>query len=295
MQTSQIKKAIKTFIAPVGDSSKLTKLFSKLGAEIQENVKRTREYHETLRSLTEWMIQQSTQISDLNNTHKVDLMKFVKNTWMPLEEGHFADHIGEDGSYQSVVYQKSLPYCRSRKVAVDIGANIGLFSRPMSRDFETVHSFEPQKVVRACILRNTPNSNVVVYSFGLGNKNESLELKAQAMATGGGYIKEAPKVNSETKKTESLNSETVHIRRLDDFNFQNIDLVKIDVQGFEIDVLKGGASTFRRCKPVLILEVGGKIDEISGVNPKDALDFALQELNYKVREVVNKDYILTLD
>jgi FkbM family methyltransferase len=50
-------------------------------------------------------------------------------------------------------------------------------------------------------------------------------------------------------------STIVSQRTLDSFNFERVDLVKIDVEGMELDVLEGAEQTIRRCKPQMAIEI----------------------------------------
>jgi hypothetical protein len=52
-----------------------------------------------------------------------------------------------------------------------------------------------------------------------------------------------------------LSDDAIDIRSLDDFELAKIDFIKIDVEGFETDVLLGAAQTIERCKPVILIEV----------------------------------------
>ena len=51
---------------------------------------------------------------------------------------------------------------------------------------------------------------------------------------------------------------TLPIRRLDDYNLHNVDLIKIDTQGSEYDILLGGIETLQRCDAVLNIEIEHK-------------------------------------
>ena len=52
----------------------------------------------------------------------------------------------------------------------------------------------------------------------------------------------------------SSNEKTINTKKLDDFSFDRIDILKIDVEGFELEVLKGSEKTIKRLKPKIILE-----------------------------------------
>lgn len=53
----------------------------------------------------------------------------------------------------------------------------------------------------------------------------------------------------------------VQVKRLDDFGIADVDFIKIDVEGHELEVLKGGAATIERYRPVLLMEVHSNIKD----------------------------------
>ena len=75
----------------------------------------------------------------------------------------------------------------------------------------------------------------------------------------------------------------VKVKKLDEFNFNEIDFIKIDVQGYEYQVIKGAKKTLEINSPIICLE------EIDPKNSK-AIKF-LESLNYVIVDVVLKEYI----
>jgi hypothetical protein len=69
----------------------------------------------------------------------------------------------------------------------------------------------------------------------------------------------------------------VPIRTLDSYEFDNVGLIKIDVEGFEEKVLRGGVKTIARCKPILYIE--DDRPELSG-----SLRKFITELGYSIEE-----------
>jgi hypothetical protein len=52
----------------------------------------------------------------------------------------------------------------------------------------------------------------------------------------------------------TADEETVDIQSLDSFQLKNVDFIKVDVEGFEADVLEGAEETIKRCKPLILVE-----------------------------------------
>ena len=70
--------------------------------------------------------------------------------WFPDQDTHFAGMLakniqkGGGPVYQQPVRQASIAHCATRKLALDIGANVGLWSRELCQHFEHVIAFEPE-------------------------------------------------------------------------------------------------------------------------------------------------------
>ena len=132
---------------------------------------------------------------------------------------------------------------------LDIGANVGGYSYYFSGKFEAVDAFEPIEEI-TYRLKSLKNRNVTTHDVALSNINGHLKF----------YIpirngKIVPPLASLEKRGESCDERLVSVRRLDDYGFDDVDLIKIDVEGHEYDVLKGSAATIGKSLPILIVEI----------------------------------------
>ncbi len=136
---------------------------------------------------------------------------------------------------------------------IDIGGHIGTHTITLSKiagEAGQVHVFEPQvKLFTELVINLYLNDcrNVTCYRNALG-KEEKLVNIAQVRANneGTGCI-----VNEPT----GLFEEKVKMTRLDALNLQNVSLIKMDVEGYEMDVLNGALQVIKRDKPVMIIEI----------------------------------------
>ena len=135
------------------------------------------------------------------------------------------------------------------QVSIDIGANLGLFTYFMSKASKHVYAFEPNPYPLEN-LKHLVDKNVTIIPIALGNTNGPTEIRiphhANGWSSNGASL--APKTE-ESGKFISIQS-----RKLDSLNLENIGLIKIDVEGFEIEVLKGARETLLKNKPAMIIE-----------------------------------------
>lgn len=130
-------------------------------------------------------------------------------------------------------------------VAIDVGANIGSLTLLMSKIVDsngTVLSFEPSKTFFSYLVKNiniNKLKNVSVHNIALGAEKGELYLNEENEDDTTFFV--------EQKKTSNKSFST-EIDTLDNFtrNFLKIDFLKIDVEGFELDVLLGAGETLKK-------------------------------------------------
>lgn len=144
----------------------------------------------------------------------------------------------------------------SDAVLLDIGAHVGNHALFMSQYVKKVHAFEPNPVVRKALESNVSLNkikNVTIHSIGLGDTNESIPFyvpKKDHLSCGSFCA-------NHDDRNEYYND--LEVRVGDDFvyerNIKNIDIIKIDVEGFEKKVISGLSKTIEKHRPMIILEV----------------------------------------
>jgi len=143
-----------------------------------------------------------------------------------------------------------------KRTMIDIGANIGIFARPSAELFERVVCFEPVFKNFEVLQKNLENyNNVELHNLGLGDKDQIVTFELQTLKCGHTKQVEEFVPNPEFEK------HTGELTTLDRFNFQSVDWIKIDVEGFENAVLEGSRDTIQRNRPWLLLENNGQQEQ----------------------------------
>jgi FkbM family methyltransferase len=137
-------------------------------------------------------------------------------------------------------------------VAVDVGAHIGNHALHFACACGLeVHAFEP--IFGAQLLDNlqlNPGARVTPYTMALGAKPGwalPVGFGSQRAPVGWGEIELRPGAGPATPGA-------VPVETLDAFHFTQLAVIKIDVEGMETDVLRGGAATLERCRPDIYVE-----------------------------------------
>jgi len=149
----------------------------------------------------------------------------------------------------------------SNPVIFDIGANIGTFTTWMARAFPQgkIYSFEPQRAVFQMLSGNAAINNlynVYTHNIGLGKENNYIEFEEPDYFAKNDYgtFSLVENIIKETTKDKF----TVQIQTLDSFmkihKIKLVNLLKIDVEGMDMDVLKGGEETISKHHPYIFIE-----------------------------------------
>lgn len=137
---------------------------------------------------------------------------------------------------------------------LDIGANNGHFTVEFSHyvgDEGRVYSFEPQRIIFQQLCGNiflNGLDNVYTYNVAVGHESGSVNVeKVDYFSDGNVNFGDVHIVKDEGEK--------VPLIRIDDIEFRNISVIKIDVQGFEEYVIKGAVDTINKHRPFIFVEV----------------------------------------
>ena len=146
---------------------------------------------------------------------------------------------------------------------LDVGANVGEYTRAIVAALGprvVLHSFEPSRVTHAALVKNTVGlTNVRTYNFGLGRTYEHVSLYSNAAESG---LASVFRRRLDHFKIDMQPVEEIELRTLDGFcteqRIEHIDLLKLDVEGNELNVLAGAQRMLEAsCVDLIQFEFGG--------------------------------------
>ena len=200
------------------------------------------------------------------------------NVWLPDDE---ADHVMLSAGiqYQGAKLRAALKYVKNARTAIDVGAHCGLWTVQLGQYFDHVEAFEPLDRHIECWEKNAGwKGTCRLHKVALGDEHGTCGMRVVETLSGRSHVS---------------GHGSIPMRKLDDYGFNDVDFMKIDVEGYEYFVLKGAEQTLLKNKPVLVVEKKPHhhIGEY-GLTDNAALEY-LQKLGAQVREEIVGDFILT--
>jgi FkbM family methyltransferase len=159
--------------------------------------------------------------------------------------------------------------CRSHMTFIDIGAHIGSIISQVGRNDPTVKliAIEPTPDKVASLRRRFPK--VRLFDCAVGEEHGVVPFFVYVKNTGYNSL-----IRPEDTSSEKAIEIAVPLRMLDELvPDDDVDVVKIDVEGAELGVLRGGGTLLDKCRPTILFESAPDPSDASGHTKKDLFDF----------------------
>lgn len=132
--------------------------------------------------------------------------------------------------------------CPQKRVCVQAGGNGGLWPDHLAQIFETVYTFEPDPINFRCLVHNVARENVVFTQAALGSEASFIAMDRWCGPQNPGA-------------NRVMAGGFIPVIALDGLGLRNVDLVQLDIEGYELKALAGARKTIDRCRPVVCLEL----------------------------------------
>lgn len=212
-------------------------------------------------------------------------MHSINGVWVKDPSESVVSILEKGSEYHEGMIDLAVSLCSSKRTFLDVGACFGLITQQMSPYAERVLAFEPNQEILPCLRKNTESlRNVEILEYGASNKEESKRLVLYNNS-GRSTYRDVPIANL-LKHRSTLRVQDTKTLTIDSLNLKDVDLIKLDVEGYEKSVLQGSFRTIARSKPVIIAE------QKEGSEGSRFIPAALSLLGYQVHSVFReKDYV----
>jgi len=231
--------------------------------------------------------------------------------WVHTNDTVLKDVVAKGYLYEKYAIACMSAYSKKNGIALDVGANIGVVSIPLSKVYKQVISFEPFPATYALLLKNINENkvnNIIPMNCAMGDTpRDTITLSDTVFK-----IDYRDKKDKGTTVRVDSTAEDVHYGNIsigegsvtacmisiDSLNLSNVSLLKVDVEGAEPLVFMGAQETIRRCRPVILFEhndnkISSKtLSKMGATDRFDIVQFCLS-LGYKdMYEIPVDNYML---
>lgn len=167
-----------------------------------------------------------------------------------------------------------------RRTVVQAGGNCGVWPRALAPKFEQVYTFEPDPTNFFALRENVAEfANVHPFNVALGAEAGHVEMFTPAHETD----------NCGALQIDVKTMGTIPMITIDSLGLPAVDLIYLDIEGFEIPALQGAAETIKRCKPLVALEDKG-LSQRYGFEQGDVVEI-MNRMGYGVAQRIHRDIV----
>ena len=208
-------------------------------------------------------------------------IEYVNGYWVPANDIHIDKWKSGQPFTQNKGLNKFIEYLDRKdlkfKTVLDVGAWCGTWSNEMSKYAEDVHAFEPDDLHFQCLLKNK-KENVTPHQCAVGSQKAKVSLVENE--------------KNFTQEKRVVPEGDILMTTVDSFAIKDVDLIKIDVEGYEPKILKGMTNLIRKSPfAKLIMEIDPKI--LKSINTKqqiDQLNDQLMDLGFMFAIICEDNY-----
>jgi FkbM family methyltransferase len=171
---------------------------------------------------------------------------------------------------------------KTNAIFIDVGAHIGRYSLILAKMFPNakIIAVEPDPEGYQALIRGieaNKTKNIIAFNIALSDFDGIANL----------YRKRGTAISSLVERENSFNMVKVSVKRLDtiveELKVNEVDIIKIDVEGAELHVVRGALNTITKYKPILIIEIReGNLQNLVSL---------LTSLNYNCKHLEDMNYM----
>ena len=174
------------------------------------------------------------------------------------------------------------PYLDKNKIAIDVGAAVGMYAYFVSQHTKHVHAIEAVPPVFAQLLKTCEKAdNITAYNSAVSNfVGESCF-----------YVDDKRLSNSSFQDLVGGQKIEVDVITIDSLDLKDVGFIKIDTEGTEFDVVEGGRKTIERDLPICMIEVYCKFSK----HPPERIFNYFFNLGYKIFYNIKQKGLIQLE
>ena len=190
----------------------------------------------------------------------------INGFWVPSNDVHTEQWRQGQPFTQNKCLKEFLGWCQKQNqkfnTVLDIGAWCGTWSAEFAPYCKKIYAIEPDRTHFECLLKNLSSfGNIELLDYAVG------DIETRVSLTDDNF--------TQAKRIYSIGD--ILMKTVDSFKFEDVDLIKIDVEGFEMNVLQGAKDTLKDCN-FLMIELNNNSKKYNSSNAE--IEKYLQELGF---------------
>jgi len=189
----------------------------------------------------------------------------INGFWVPSNDTHIEDWKAGKPFTQNKCLLKFVKYCTEQnkkfKTVLDIGAWCGTWAKALEPFSQNIVAFEPDPVHFDCLQKNC--------TINCSPRNEAVGSEEKFISLTADDFTQAKRVDSAGK---------IKMVTVDSLDIPDVDLIKIDVEGYEMEVIKGATKTLARTN-FLMIELNNNTKKYGSSNIE--IEKKLQNMGFK--------------
>jgi FkbM family methyltransferase len=177
--------------------------------------------------------------ADANGEKNIMNIEKVNGFWVPSNDIHLEDWKAGKPFTQNKCLRHFQDHCKKHNKKfnhiLDIGAWVGTWSMAMNEYCGRVVAFEPESVHYECLVKNV-GEDIETHQLAVGAEEKMISLSQDDF----------------TQSKRVLGEGTIPMVTIDSLQLDDVDMIKIDVEGYEMEVLKGAAKTLENVQYLMI-------------------------------------------
>ncbi len=239
-------------------------------------------------------------IKNLKQTVKINEIKYIIKNENDLIQKSLVNNIQWNNNILFIIGQLIKKF--NLKHFLNIGCHIGTVALPISKYIEKVTAIEAYPLTFEHLeehIKINNLKNIEVFNLAIGDENkkiyfldnENIRIKNN---TGGMHVITDDDISNK-RLSSNIHSKKYsnEMKKLDDLNISNFDILLADVEGKEYEVLKGGKNKIIKYKPIIIVEIwnNNKRNLESMQTTNDEIINYVINLGYKLIKQIGDNYI----
>lgn len=174
----------------------------------------------------------------------------------------------------------AMKHVKKTDLCLQAGGNVGVWPKKLSTIFDQVLTFEPNEENYECLLKNVTEENVTKMNAALSDKHELVDVRSPE-----------PGLDNNCGAYQVHKDGLIPTVIIDELSLDNLDLLYLDIEGYEYFAIQGALKSIEKFKPVIALE-DKELPKMYDIKVGQTAEFLCKEMGYEVVERIHRDVVL---